>query len=147
MHDALSSFPRSFETGDPDAVYMHALAALAWERAAGNTVASKTRAVAFENGRLTVATNDPTWKSNLDAMRSRYLFEMRSAASGIEINKIEFIVDKDLVLPEKHTPYRVAFERDADIVRIASVIDDDAKRERFIDTASCYIAAQKEKFK
>jgi len=64
---------------------------LAWPLACGPTVASRTRAVAFHDGVLSVEVPDRAWKTQLGELAPQYRSVLNQAAKG-SVLRIEFVV-------------------------------------------------------
>lgn len=76
-------FKRHARRGNPPVVEM--LAPL-WGRVTGKAVAAQTRPVAFQAGRLTLATASPTWAAELGELRGQIL-EAVNACLGAPVAK------------------------------------------------------------
>lgn len=146
MHDILSSIPRHFESGEADPAYLRAIMGVAWAQVAGETVAAITSIADYRNGTVTIATIDESWRKSLETMSFEFLTRLREAA-GLEVKRIELVVDPTIERKERSEPKGIVCKPDDDIVRFAAVIDNDKSRKLFIDAASLSLAAQKEDLK
>jgi predicted nucleic acid-binding Zn ribbon protein len=63
---------------------------LAWPVVCGSVVAQRTRALSFADGVLRVEVADAGWKSELQALASRYLAVINRYTSTA-VNRIEFV--------------------------------------------------------
>lgn len=68
-------------------------AVLAWPVVCGAEVASRTKAVSFAEGRLTVEVPDATWRSQLAAFTPRYLASLNELVGTI-VQEVRFEVGK-----------------------------------------------------
>ena len=64
-------------------------AVLAWPVVCGAEVASRTKAVSFVDGRLTVEVPDPNWRNQLAAFTPRYLSSLNELL-GATVKELRF---------------------------------------------------------
>jgi predicted nucleic acid-binding Zn ribbon protein len=74
------------------------LPSAAWDFAAGQKVAEKTRVVSYADGILTVEVPDVRWRAQLQSMAPQFLSRM---AELVKVERIEFAV-KGGVEPERN---------------------------------------------
>lgn len=61
-----------------------------WEKIVGAEVASHTRPIRFDFGRLYVEVDSPVWRNELSFEKERILERIKEAVEGIEIEEIVF---------------------------------------------------------
>ena len=69
---------------------------LAWPVVCGAEVASRTKAVSFADGRLTVEVPDATWRSQLAAFTPRYLSGLNELLGSQTICDLRFVIRQNL---------------------------------------------------
>jgi predicted nucleic acid-binding Zn ribbon protein len=69
-------------------------ALLAWPQAAGETVASHSRAAGFAGKALLVETDDPGWAQELSLRRAELLSRMEELAGSGVVEEIRFVLKR-----------------------------------------------------
>lgn len=68
-------------------------AVLAWPVVCGSEVASRTRAVSFSDGRLTIEVPDANWRNQLAAFTARYISSLDELLPAV-VKEVRFEVAK-----------------------------------------------------
>jgi hypothetical protein len=76
---------------------------LAWPLVCGKEVASRTQAVSFADGLLTVAVSDVSWRNQLQSFAPRYLSAYEGLLGAI-VKNVQFKVQRSATAPSSAKP-------------------------------------------
>ena len=76
-------------------------AVLAWPVVCGAEVASRTKALGFADGRLTVEVPDANWRNQLAAFTPRYVSSLNELLGAQTISDLRFVTDKSEITNQK----------------------------------------------
>ena len=77
------------DLGAPDSA-IEALVIAAWKQAAGDLLATRTKAVEYSENRLVVAVEDATWQRHLEDLAPQLLAKLNAAAGQGVVKFLEF---------------------------------------------------------
>lgn len=92
MEQLFTAIPSIVKGLEPNEDVTAAVVFAAWEQVAGEQIASRTRAFAFNNKRLIVAVEDETWRHNLEALAAQMLAKLNNSLGDGTVTLIEFRV-------------------------------------------------------
>ena len=118
-----------------------ALVVAAWSRAVGADLGGRTEVVGLEDGTLRIRVPDARWRGVLHRMRHDILARLRETAGPAAPVRLGFV--EGPVAPPKTRANLVlpaARPAPASVAAAAEAIEDEALRERFLESAGRYLA-------
>lgn len=144
MERLFASIPAVLSSLAADRLALAAMMISAWDEAAGELVAERTKAECFEDGKLVVAVEDKTWQRHLEELAPHLLAKLNTIAGQGSVKFIEFKVRPIVNRSLRGTGSQMAkrTQLSPELTDAGDKIADENLRQKFLDTASLYLANQ-----
>lgn len=141
MDPLFSTFPAILSEANAPAEALQSLVFAAWPAAVGELVEKRTQPLEFGEKRLTVATEDKTWKLHLEDLAGQIIAKLNKLCGNGSVAFVEFKVEPEaLKAKAKRTSEKdETAEISTELRLAASKIDDVNVRRSFIEAAEVYL--------
>ncbi len=131
--------------------FRRAMVFATWRRIGGGKVTENSLPIEFDNGHLTVAVTNETWRRQLGSLSKEFVYKLNQTLGWNTIRSIVYVVDgssfTNFHKGRDEIPATITFSESAvdvpEISRQAAVIIDTELRQKFIAAATSSLAYKK----